>query len=519
MNTHLPSDQWQVTSDRKKSLALGVSSCHVSPVTRHREQGIALVITLILLSVTLIMALAFLAISRRERGSVATNTDTATARLASDAALAAAEAQIVGNIPATTNAAAFNYGLLVSTNYYQSQLDLTRARPNPTNVNYLITVGSLWLGNHFLQMENLYLFPARAGVIMTNFVTRTYENRFYLDLNRNGVDDPNGSVTDYILTNGVVQATTNYSLQVGDPEWVGILEHPDAPHGPNNPAIARYAFIAVPAGNDSRRELHSQPDQDGHRQSRRRRLGRLFPQRRSRLVGNELGRVSHRLEYEYLESGRRPLSLPAMDATGVHQQGRGFEDALSLLSYRYGYNYASLAVPPANAYAALNNLGYGNIDGYTYGLLMTNTVLPVVASVANTTPWAGSDNANRFFTLDEFFNPAETYTFSTNLIAAGTNTFGGTTVPTYDRYTFYRMLDELGSDSTPESGMMNLNYDNLTVGTNGIFRHDQFLAWTPLGFFTNAADRLLKTYTAFWATNYLPTNDLADYPERLLCRR
>ena len=39
------------------------------------ERGIALVITLILLSVTLVMALAFLAVSRREGASVTTNTD------------------------------------------------------------------------------------------------------------------------------------------------------------------------------------------------------------------------------------------------------------------------------------------------------------------------------------------------------------------------------------------------------------------------------------------------------------
>ena len=93
------------------------SRCYRQPslVTRHSEQGIALVITLILLSVTLVMAVAFLAISRRERGSVTTSTDTTTARLAADSALANAQAQIVANVLATTNP--YNYGLLVSTNF------------------------------------------------------------------------------------------------------------------------------------------------------------------------------------------------------------------------------------------------------------------------------------------------------------------------------------------------------------------------------------------------------------------
>ncbi len=36
---------------------------------------------------------------------------------------------------------------------------------------------------------------------------------------------------------------------IGDPEWIGVLERPDLPYGPNNPFIARYAFIALPVGN------------------------------------------------------------------------------------------------------------------------------------------------------------------------------------------------------------------------------------------------------------------------------
>ncbi len=32
------------------------------------------------------------------------------------------------------------------------------------------------------------------------------------------------------------------------------------------------------------------------------------------------------------------------------------------------------------------------------------------------------------------------------------------------------------------------------------------MAWTPLAFFTNAADRMLKDYTTRWKTSYVPTN-------------
>src|SRR5471032_2394048 len=96
----IKSDKWQVTSDRTHRPARGetLAARHSSLVTRHSEKGVALVITLILLSVTLVMSLAFLAISRRESGSAATAGDTAAARLAADSALANAEAQVMANI-------------------------------------------------------------------------------------------------------------------------------------------------------------------------------------------------------------------------------------------------------------------------------------------------------------------------------------------------------------------------------------------------------------------------------------
>ena len=105
----------------KKSSARGLAANRKSAiVNRKSTAGIALVITLILLSVTLIMAVAFLAVARRERNAVTTTTDTATARLATDAALAWAQAQIAANILASTNLEAYGGRLLVSTNYVNS---------------------------------------------------------------------------------------------------------------------------------------------------------------------------------------------------------------------------------------------------------------------------------------------------------------------------------------------------------------------------------------------------------------
>src|ERR1017187_6229521 len=97
------------------------------------RSGVALIITLILLSVVTFMAITFLALSRRERSAVTTVTDTATARLAADAALANAESQVIANVLATTNP--FSFGLLVSTNYINTNGFVTGSA-NPTNVNY-----------------------------------------------------------------------------------------------------------------------------------------------------------------------------------------------------------------------------------------------------------------------------------------------------------------------------------------------------------------------------------------------
>ncbi|HXE42902.1 MAG TPA: hypothetical protein VN516_07740, partial [Candidatus Baltobacteraceae bacterium] len=73
----------------------------------------------------------------------------------------------------------------------------------------------------------------------------------------------------------------------------------------------------------------------------------------------------------------------------------------------------------------------------------------------------------------------------------------------YDRTTFYRLLSQLSTDSDPESDKMNLNYDNLDAAGNVVpTAETNFIAWTPIRFFTNAADRILRDYTARWATIY-----------------
>ena len=446
------------------------------------ERGIALVMTLILLSVTLVMALAFLAISSRERNAVATQSDTAATRLAADAGLSAAESQIAANILSTTNP--YSFGLLVSTNYPP----FTYANP--------------------ADLLNLRAFP-RAPVWLSNTVTHVMENRFYLDLNRNGIDDPNG----WVGTN---------VFEIGDPEWIGILQHPDRPYGPNNPFIARYTFIALPVGNSlDLNAIHNQ----------------VFDEpssRRSVPISINPNTANSDVFFRNQGVGSWELNLAAFladlntnwwpsyaynETSGFGNTGVSFDDARALLAWRYANNYNSLASVDALFGGPLgvgaNAFRYDNVDGYSDGPLQASLQLPgdVLGNDNPLLPWAGADNTNHFFDLTaDLFDPAKTAVgvsaanvnvgndFAGRLLAAGAR------ADAYDRYTFYRMLAQLGTDTTPQSGLMNLNYDNLDPAANGVASETNFLSWQPLDFFMNAADRMLRDSTTQWATTYTKQN-------------
>ena len=513
----------------------------------------ALVITLILLSVTLIMAVAFLAISTRERNAVTTTTDTAGSRLAADAALAHAEAQIVASL-FTTNTSAYNFGLLVSTNYINGYGFNPAAGANPTNVNFSYkSDGTAFTSGDLIQdIANLYYLP-RAPVYLSNLVTHTVENRFYLDLNRNGIDDPNGYLSvlgrnggflhpDGTEDNNPVNVLTNF--QVGDPEWIGVLDHPDAPHGPNNRFVARYAFIAVPIGNAlDINAIHNQAYDTVANRS-------LIPPNdeffRNQGVGSwEINLAAFLADLNTNEWGQiidapSYLGGPA-SGNGFYQynepfsldNGRAYNDALSLLAYRYAYNYQLLAPVGGNSPNGLFTTVavfppfQNNVDVYDDGPLQKTFADINVNGQNILLPWAGADNTNQFFTLDELFNTNETATFGSDLLNANESFFGGTTNSTYDRYTFYRMLGELGSDSAPESGKINVNYSNAVVnyafvngaGPNGYLyptniaivqgAETNFMGWTATNFFTASADRMLRLYTTNWfqsnPSNYLLT--------------
>jgi hypothetical protein len=503
------------------------------------RRGVALVITLILLSVVTFMAITFLALSRRERSAVTTVTDTASARLAADAALANAEAQVIANVLATTNP--YNFALLVSTNYI-NPIGFVTGSANPTNVNYdYRSDNQPFTPNDRLQnLINLFYSPRPPVFIPTNSAGAN-DFRFYLDLNRNGRFDANGLLpvispdpaNPYYDTNGNTMRNINpgntlSNLMVGDPEWIGVLERPDAPYGPNNKFIARYAFIAVPVGNTlDLNAIHNQVFDEPSTPSSipipvNPNSANSDVYFRNQGVGSwEINLAAFLADLNTNKWGQTVGSATyyQYNEPANYNFGFAFDDARALLAYRYSNNYNSLSNANVLFVNALQVFPYYNIDGYSDGPLQTTFNTNVNFAADNFyLPWAGADNTNHFFTHQELFDPTKTEMsvaqppvapgFIERLHQASTN------VSTYDRYTFYRLLSQLGTDSAPESGKMNINYDNL----DPFFAHPlpgitvtnppsatNFLAWTPLGFFTNAADRLLRAYTTQWR-NSNPTN-------------
>ena len=224
--------------------------CAASPPPRRSNRsGIALIVTLIMLSVITFMAVTFLVLSQRERGSVSTTTDQNVASMAADAAVERAKAEAITPMLAFRNPQMFNFA--VSTNFINPRGYDPGAFDFRTNVNFYRTTNNTALTlNQFQQnLTNLLLNP-RVPVYMTNRFG-TNEWSYYLDLNRNGVPDPNGYLPVLSAPKPAFRVSvanvTNYAWSHADPEWIGILEFPDRPYSKDNPFVARYAYMTVPA--------------------------------------------------------------------------------------------------------------------------------------------------------------------------------------------------------------------------------------------------------------------------------
>ena len=271
------------------------------PLSHRRERGVALVITLIMLSVVTITAVAFLAMSRRERASVGAAADQADAKYMAETALARAQANlsgrmmglVQGTLPPALRAgpgrfpnyvadapslARSEFGFLVSTNWQtpianpanpaaeissvvtRLQADAAGGvnsfanRASRTNILYAPNfTGNESSPQYRALLRSLYydprppVFTTAAGLGNTLNNSGPLENQFYLDLNRNGIYDTNGWAAPR-NRNGNLIPGAPLEARFGDPEWIGILERPDEPHSGSNRFVGRIAYFVQPVG-------------------------------------------------------------------------------------------------------------------------------------------------------------------------------------------------------------------------------------------------------------------------------
>jgi hypothetical protein len=457
---------------------------------RVSRSGIALIVTLIMLSVITFMTVTFLVLSQRERGSVTTSTDQLLAKQAAESAFERAKIELLAPMLAFTNSQLID--LIVSTNFINpAGFDSGPANTanNFTNVNFDYRLDGSALANldRLSVLTNL-LYNPRVPVYMTNRVLGRSEFRYYLDLNRNGQYDTNGWLPEIGL-NGLLTGATNF--YVGDPEWIGVLERPELPHSSSNRFLGRYAYLVVPSGKTlDINYIHNQAYtrtltsvDDGFMRNQggaswEINLGAFF---------TDLNWNTWTTNYEY----RRPL---------LGNVGLGFEDALSVLRYRYAGAYGNLQ--PANQQFFNNAAGLqiDGVDQYSDGGLMTSNHLDEAFTPDPVSlPWAGSENPNQFYTIQELFDPTKVSgNFTNRLLRSGTN------VSSYDRYTYYRLLEQLGTDSEPDR-RMNLNYRNVDDAGRVVPGMETNLTrWMPIQFFTNAANRLIRAQFSDVSATYIP---------------
>ena len=170
----------------------------------------------------------------------------------------------------------------------------------------------------------------------------TNEFRYYLDLNRNRRHDVTGlwpvlssdPVNRYVNTNGFliplpIPGNTLSNFVVGDPEWIGGLDRPDKPHGPENKYLFRYAYAAA-GGPDAGREFH--PQQCQARQS-----GEWLPPRSGGgRVGTESGGVLARPEHQSVGRVLRDQSPSGCRTFYLPSTGTAFDDAYNFWLWRRG---------------------------------------------------------------------------------------------------------------------------------------------------------------------------------------
>ena len=530
----------------------------LSPQSSRR--GVALVITLIMLSVVTITAVAFLTVARRERAAVAAAGEQADVRIAADAALNRARARILAQI--ASSGLRESPTLFVSTNFIApfytrgltaagQGLPLGGAQSNQwysalANVSYLFQGRPFDLNNtaeileYRRMLANLYYDPrvpvvARTGRLDTR--VDSFEDRFYLDLNRNGRFETNG----YIFQRNVggVAIDTNRVWHVGDPEWIGVLADPDRPHSGNNRFLYRIAYLVVPA--DQTVDLNH-----AHNQARN-------PDATTSQFLRNQGVATWELNLAGLfRDLNTNLWQTYAYSTNAANTGLTFDHALNVWLNRRVATVAGRASAQdilaedsrpqmgvaGDTAAASRVLPLNGVDDLSDGPLIQSLAQVRNPRLLNdgdnvTRRWSGGDVSNPYLTPFPLLSDPNLLPLGpnrviwTNLDTRRTAFAGQLMSPvqasnsTYNAYTFYRLLGSVGTDSSDgriEVGVdlanryyrrskLNLNYQVLdpegaqsfsanVVATNGASgsaaRATALVPWTARTWVQLAGDRLLR---------------------------
>lgn len=521
------------------------------------QRGVALVITLLMLSVITFMAIAFLAVSRRERASVTGTLNQADAQAAADAALARAQADLAAYLMShNTNAAPgvgrpndlLNYDIMMSHNFV-NPYGFSSGIFDPTNVNYeQYSNGVVFSGSNQVDwiqnIANLFYDPRVPVFVQTNAaLPNNLDFRYWLDYNRNGRFESNGIVRNIDENGNFLDPKGNptggpdflTSTVIGEPEFIGVLRQPDVPHGSNNNTfISRWAYIALPIGKTlDLNHIHNyakytatnnfpnvmRNNEDGFMRNQG------YGPWEFNLAGLLYGVNTNVWGTNYLY----PVDGAGIPIVKQANTGDPFDDAVTMLSWRYGGNVNNL-LPLANWFPS-NNSGLftsNSIDDYSDGPIVTTPFDSQFAdndikAKVDKQPWPGSTNVNNFYDPQDLFDKFPNTPFLTRLNGAVNAR------DTTNRYTFGRLLASIGTDSDPElytwvhgdngklvkRAKLNINYDNYkqAIGFNNnplttrLTTPGVLTNWDALTFFTNAAELLLRSQDFAIATNlYNATN-------------
>jgi hypothetical protein len=494
---------------------------------RTKEQGIVLVVTLIMLSVVTLMAIVFLGVSRRERATVTVTSDQITAKLTAEAGMARAQSEVVGRILSASNRYDFDYA--VSTNFFNpagfNSADITF---NPHNVNYFLPNGNsirgndnqaVNIGNQLHDPRPPVYFKEKAYNPRTRQFEENIDFRFYLDFNRNRRFDPTGLLPALDENNRQLRDMESslpvWSRYVGDPQWVGVLEYPGKPHSATNRFIGRFAYIIVPEGRSlDLNAIHNQVKQLSNTQDFFVRNQGIGPWEMN--LGAFLRDLNPRIWTQYQYAG--PLTLQ-------ENTGNSFRDAFSLLNYRRANRPLSTLNLLANPSPA--QLQQDFVDSFANGPYLLNT--PWLAQDVADSPdrtWWGSDYWRAFFDVQELFNGnkipnASGVPASSDSVSDRIGRIPGLAqTSTYDRYTYYRLISQLGTASIPDTQarsyrlavldevpqLREVRTNKLHLNYNNHSNHQtNYTDWQPRQLFMLSAQRLLM---ANLSTNPPPLTQL-----------